>query len=923
LTASGYGGPVLRVIESAGLETNLLRNASFEQREGAQFVAWTSAPQGLRVALGEGRAGSVALACEAVDDKGWYGASQTITLSRTGVAPIVVRGWSRAENVGGGVDSGYSLYVDLLYRDGTPLWGRTGNFRVGTHDWEQRELVILPEKPVQSVSVHCLFRGHTGKVWFDDVQLIEVTAPSGAVLFQGSPMALEPLEGSPSGTPSLFETQDGLKLRLTGGVVTGLEIEGRELAAKAPSGFLVRDIAANSDLFTFTGGFCPELDLRLETVVTSKADHLAFEGQITDLTGNDRAVLVAFALPIDARGWRWSDDMRRTRLIEGVGEFANTVVVNSGTTGMQSVYPLGCVHDDRSGIALALDMAWPAQYRLVYHAGTRQFLIAYDFGLAKEATRFPSGARFRFVLYRFDQRWGFRAAFQKLTAVFPEYFVVRSRDQGIWMPFTDVSRVEGWRDFGFRYHEGNNNVRFDDEHAILSFRYTEPMTWWMPMSPELPRDEATALKVRDEIANGPPGTNQRMAEVSRTAGMLDADGHPALLFRNEPWANGAVWSLNPNPFLPANPNGATVYWNESIREQLYGAGANGVLDGEYLDSLEGYVTADLNFRREHFRYTTVPLTFASDTRRPALAKGPAVFEFTRWISDEVHRLGKLCFANGVPYRFAFLCPWLDVMGTETDWLSNGSYQPASHAQMALWRAMACRKPYLLLMNTDYDRFGPDLVERYFQRSLFYGMFPSMFSHNAAENPYWLNPKWYNRDRPLFQRYIPLIKLVAEAGWQPVTEAVCDNSKVMVERFGPTSDGTVFYTLFNDSTAKQTVTLRETGRAGGSSSSRTAVELLSNKALRSDGAGWPVEIAAQGVAVIRVRPATRFTRVVIDGGGSLFLEAEAPTGTTQVLEVSPDFATWTPLLTNVISSSPCAWLDRGITGKVQRFYRLRG
>ena len=67
------------------------------------------------------------------------------------------------------------------------------------------------------------------------------------------------------------------------------------------------------------------------------------------------------------------------------------------------------------------------------------------------------------------------------------------------------------------------------------------------------------------------------------------------------------------------------------------------------------------------------------------------------------------------------------------------------------------------MNTDYERFGTNYVERYFQRCLFYGMFPSMFSHNAADNPYWRNPAWYNRDRPLFKKYIPLIRRVAEAG----------------------------------------------------------------------------------------------------------------------------------------------------------------
>ena len=103
--------------------------------------------------------------------------------------------------------------------------------------------------------------------------------------------------------------------------------------------------------------------------------------------------------------------------------------------------------------------------------------------------------------------------------------------------------------------------------------------------------------------------------------------------------------------------------------------------------------------------------------------------------------------------------------------------------MSLWRTMAGRKPYLLLMNTDYDAFTPGLVERYFQRSLFYGMWPGMFSHNASENPYWQNPKWYNRDRPLFKKYLPLIRRVAEAGWQPVTHAACENERIWVERSG--------------------------------------------------------------------------------------------------------------------------------------------
>lgn len=845
------GAPVFHVVTGGEEGTNLLRNGAFESVQSAALAAWQAAPDGFRVATGEGRGGSQALACEAPNESGWRGASQIVTLNRTNAAPLIVSGWSKAENVTGGRDSGYSLYADLVYQDGTPLWGQTANFTAGTHDWERRQVLIFPEKPVRSLTLNCLVRGHAGRVWFDDVAVTEVAAAGNAFVFQGTPMQMAAANPPPAGTTGEFQTSDGLKLTLSGQRVASLQVDGRELAADSPGGFFARDVAANSDVFGFTDGVCPELGLKLEANILPRADHLVIEGTVTDTTAKDRAVLVLFALPIDARGWIWGDDIRRQRVIGGRGEFANVTAVGCGTTGTLSLYPLAAIHDDRTGLALGLDMGQAAQYRLIYHAGTRQFFIAYDFGLVPGSARFPSAAKFRFTIYRFDPAWGFRAAYQKFTEIFPDYFRVRSRDQGIWMPFTDVSTVQGWEDFGFRYHEGNNNVRWDDGHGVLSFRYTEPMTWWMSMRPDLPRTEAEALRVRDELASGKAGNAREMATVSKSAAMFDETGHPALLFRNEPWANGAVWSLNPNPFLPASPNAATLYWSPAIKTRLYGAGATARLDGEYLDSLEGYVTTDLNFRREHFRYTTVPLTFTADTFRPALFKGLAVYEFTRWLSEDVHRLGALMFANGVPYRFGFLCPWLDVMGTETDWLSGNRYRPVPDSQLCYWRTLAGRKPYLLLMNTDYDKFTSAMVERYFQQSLFYGMFPSMFSHNAAENPYWQNPKWYNRDRPLFRKYLPLIKQVAEAGWQPVTGAKCDNPRIAVERFGPDAAGATFFTLRNDTAQLQTGVLELTPTAGRTSPQRPATEMLSGRSLAPSGRGWGVEVPAGTTQVVRV------------------------------------------------------------------------
>jgi hypothetical protein len=842
--------PVLRVLRDLPPGLNRLANPGFEGTNAGRPTAWGAAPQGLRLEDRAGRAGTRALACTVTNSRHWQGASQTISLQQTQAVPILVRGWSRAEEVSGSPDSGYALYVDLTYQDGTPLWGQVVPFRCGTHDWERRELTLLPSQPVKSLTLHCLLRQHTGRAWFDDLAVEELTA--GEVLrFQGTPVSVVPVPRSPARVLPSQQVAGPLKLTLVEDRITALEVSGRALGVGRQGGFMARDVAANSDVFAFQAGACPDLGLalehRLQPVALPGGGGFRVEGTITDTRRRDRAITLYFALPVDATGWQWGDDIQRGRPITGQQEYFNGVSMGSGATGTLSQYPLAAIHDHTVGLALGLDMARPAQYRLVYHAGTRQLLIAYDLGLVPEAN---SRAEFAFVFFTFPPAWGFRAAWAEYMDLFPDHFQVRVKEQGLWMPFTDVSRVQGAEDFQFKFHEGNNNVPFDDTWGILSFRYTEPMTWWMKMDKSMPRTHAAAVAERNRLAAGPRNSDQRMAAATLTAAMLDEAGQPALSFRDTPWCNGAVWSLNPNPRLPASNglNGATVHWNDTLKEQLYGPGAKGTLDGEYLDSLEGYVTTDLNFNREHFKHTTVPLTFATETGQPALHKGLAVAEFTRWFCDDVHRLGKLTFANSVPHRFTFLCPWLDILGTETDWVRQGRYHPPPDAQLCLWRTLSGQKPYLLLMNTDYDVFTPPLVEQYFQRSLALGFWPGMFSHNAADNPYWQNPKWYNRDRPLFKQYLPLIKRVTEAGWQPVTAARADVPELALERFGPGPDSMGYLTLWNPAMHEITARIRtEAPLPHGS-----ARELITQKAVPRKPGGLEVTVPAQSVRLLELR-----------------------------------------------------------------------
>jgi hypothetical protein len=81
------------------------------------------------------------------------------------------------------------------------------------------------------------------------------------------------------------------------------------------------------------------------------------------------------------------------------------------------------------------------------------------------------------------------------------------------------------------------------------------------------------------------------------------------------------------------------------------------------------------------------------------------------------------------------------------------------------------------------------------------MFPGYFSADASSGHYFTRPELYGRDRPLFKKYVPLCKRVAEAGWEPLTGAVSDSESVIVERFG-WQPGVCYLTVYNLGEARQ-------------------------------------------------------------------------------------------------------------------------
>ncbi|WP_165226479.1 hypothetical protein [Aquisphaera insulae] len=728
------------------------------------------------------------------------GIFQRVELNQAEARPIVASAWSKAEGVSGSADDDYSVYLDLTFTDGTELWGRTADFRVGTHDWQRAEVNVFPEKPVKSVTINLLLRTHAGKVSFRGASLQSPAIPPGAVLFDGLPV-----------------------------VARGPAVEG----------FQVRDVAAGSDFLPIRDR---ALGLELEARASSRAGAEFQDVTLRDTTGKDRAITLLYAIPIAPAGTAWLDDPRTTRAVEAGREYVHAHPARAGT-GRLSSYPFAAITTDDGkgkGEAIGIDMAYPAVFRAGYHAGTGELWIAYDLGLTVEK---PT-AHLRFCRLRFDPAWGFRAALDAYYRTFPGAFTRRVKEQGLWMPFAKISDVKGWEDFGFRIKEGNDETAWDDAHGIITFRYTEPMTWWMPMKKETPRTIAAAVDEARRLAEmGNP-------EARAFAGSVyhDIDGTPPALFRDEPWNHGAVWSMNSMPGLSGEFTDFRTKWSPAIKEKLYGPGRRGDLDGEYVDSSEGYVTDELDFRRDHFAAADTPLTFAPGSSRPAIFRGLIAFEYVRGIERDVHAMNRLMMANATPDRLCWLAPLLDVMGTETDWNPRGKWRPMSDSDLIYRRALCKGKPFCFLMNTDFARFPAELVEKYMKRSLAYGVFPGFFSHNAAEGHYFTRPELYDRDRPLFRKYVPLCRRVAEAGWEPITQARSNDPKVHVERFGTGEAGTPIYlTVFNDSPARRTAAIRLERTA-----SPTGRELVRDVPVAWKDGTTTLSLDGEDVAVIELR-----------------------------------------------------------------------
>ncbi len=151
-------------------------------------------------------------------------------------------------------------------------------------------------------------------------------------------------------------------------------------------------------------------------------------------------------------------------------------------------------------------------------------------------------------------------------------------------------------------------------------------------------------------------------------------------------------------------------------------------------------------------------------------------------------MDRFMMANSTPHNLCWLPPLLDVLGTENRLESERRLRPIVRRRAASHIVALCQgQAYCFLMNTAFENFSHDRVEKYMEAMSCVRLWPGFLQSQRLAGAR-LHPGGAVRAGPgPGQEDVPLCKLVAEAGWEPITRAHSDKEGIHVERSATVPD----------------------------------------------------------------------------------------------------------------------------------------
>lgn len=810
-------GPSGFSVRLAGGNPNLLANGGFEadaDGDGAPD-GWTLGPEAIVKGDGPAHRGRRSVRVES-------GRTATVEAfaGRRAVRPgtlYVLTAWIRSEEVHPIIppavreptDPHSPVQVQVSNGAGPPvavLYGATG-----TAGWHRASVGFRAGPGVTEVAIRGVLLEGSGSVWFDDVSLAELFAPS------------------------------------------DVAVEGR--AVRDGVGFRYQ-------------GHAPGEGVALSAALRPVSGAVRVDGAVRASGPRERAMTVAFTLPVDATGWTWGDDARRSRSITE-GRYASETTSSLQAT---SRYPFAAISGDRAGVGVGIPLDEPRIFRASYETG-RGLRVEFDLGTSPSATRLGPEAGFSFVVFAFDPAWGFRAAIERYVGLFPEAFTRRTdpRCEGAWFAAPPLYGLDP-EGFGLglnmialgkassqRHGEwGTRYLRFDNAAGIYASAYTHQWAHYRPYGhgPQPAYDEVVAgLRAEAAAPGTDPASVRRREEAAAALRSTARDVNGRLLYERWGLYHLSYQNLDPDPAGP-DWSGAAME-HQVLRALALAEREGGRLDGIHLDSTSGmrrWGAADDHARR-HWALATLPLTFSYDSGLVAVRGVFPLYGHLSRTAGFLHRRGMLLSANfngDTTRTLGFVgADRIDYFGLEQGLVDRATEEAGLDEFALLKRTLAYQRPLSTLDHqVGLGRLDAEEIDRRLQQNVFYGIFAGAYNFKieadgGASFPTWSTPE----HRELWSRYVPALRRLAAAGWEPVTLARSSDPAVWVERFGRAEDGDLHLTLHNPTGTGRTVRVRLETRAGAG-----ALELLT---------GERVEVAASGDAgrSVELMVPARSTRVL--------------------------------------------------------------
>lgn len=307
------------------------------------------------------------------------------------------------------------------------------------------------------------------------------------------------------------------------------------------------------------------------------------------------------------------------------------------------------------------------------------------------------------------------------------------------------------------------------------------------------------------------------------------------------------------------------------------------MDGVFSDSVFAWGQY-FDYRREHFAAARIPLTYADFTNEWGTAHVPGIsndfsqVEYLRELRSRLHARGKLLMTNGdktTPASKTRTGETRVFDGFLSDVIANQATLAQLVGDEAIWafsHEMAYRKPNVTSTAQEWNGVNAwddeADVARFFKRGLLYGFAPASTTMTQAQQAApdaLLPPDAYAGMPPLEveygQRYIPVLRQLLVAGWQPLIGVRASSDAVRVERYG---DGHDVHLVVASETGADAVSFTVDRRLlprvdGCRVSCLLADGVDSAELVRALAGGATVDLPPGAIAVLRLVPRARRRR----------------------------------------------------------------